>query len=59
MRQFLYWTGRFFQLVGLLLLPSAVWMTEVVKSEAGALLVFFGAIVIFFFELDWSHVSVI
>ncbi len=49
MRKALYWTGRCLQLAGLLLLPSAIWVTEFARSEAGALAILFGAMAIFFF----------
>ncbi len=44
----LYFLGRFLQLLGLLVLPSAIWVTEVLRSEAQALTVFLGGIALFF-----------
>jgi len=46
-KKILYLGGRTLQLAGLLILPSAIWVTEVEKSEWGALTIFFGGIVIF------------
>ncbi|MBI4115531.1 MAG: hypothetical protein HY447_03040 [Candidatus Omnitrophica bacterium] len=43
-----YFLGRALQLIGLLALPSAIWIAEFEKSEAGAILVFLGSLVIFF-----------
>lgn len=48
MIKFLSYVGRTLQLLGLLLLPSAIWVTEVEKSEAKALTIFFMAPMIFF-----------
>ena len=39
--------GRTLQLIGLLILPSAIWVAEVQKSEAGAVTVFLGSLGIF------------
>ena len=47
-----YFIGRTLQLIGLLILPSAIWVAEVQKSESGALSIFFGGMAIFF--LGWS-----
>lgn len=40
--------GRTLELVGLLLLPSAIWVAEFQKSESGAVTLFLGALGIFF-----------
>lgn len=42
-----YFLGRTLQLVSLLTLPSAIWVAEVQKSEAGAITIFIGAITLF------------
>jgi len=47
-KRFFYFLGRTLQLIGLLVLPSAVWVAEVQKSEAGAIGVFVAGIGIFF-----------
>ena len=51
MKKFLYFTGRTFQLIGLLALPSAIWAAEIQRSEAAAVGILLGAIGIFF--LGW------
>lgn len=43
-----YFLGRTFELVGLLVLPSAIWVAEVQKSEAMAVTIFLGGIGMFF-----------
>jgi thiol:disulfide interchange protein len=43
-----YWLGRFLELLGLLILPSAIWITEVLRNETQALAVFFGGVALFF-----------
>jgi hypothetical protein len=48
MRGSLNFIGRTFQLVGLLVLPSALWITEVERNEARALGALFGGVLIFF-----------
>ena len=40
--------GRTFELLGLLLLPSAIWAAEFQKSESGAVAIFLGSLGIFF-----------
>jgi hypothetical protein len=48
MRPVFYFLGRTFQLIGLLILPSAIWIAEVQKNEAGAGAIFLGGIGTFF-----------
>lgn len=44
----LYFAGRTLQVIGLLLLPSAIWAAEVLRSEAMAIGIFLGSVVLFF-----------
>ena len=48
MKFILYWTGRTLQFTGLLIVPSAVWAAEFLKSEAGAIGLLAGGLIIFF-----------
>lgn len=48
MGKILYFIGRTLQLIGLLLLPSAIWVAEVRRSEAEALAILGGSLAIFF-----------
>ena len=48
MRTFFYFTGRTLQLIGLLVLPSAIWAAEILRSESGAIGLLAGGVVIFF-----------
>ncbi len=41
-------TGRTMQLVGLLALPSAIWVAEFQRSEALAISVLVGSLLVFF-----------
>lgn len=43
-----YLTGRTFQLIGLLALPSAIWIAEFQKSEVLAISVLVGSVLVFF-----------
>ena len=52
---FLYFFGRTLQLIGLLVLPSAIWAAEVWRSEALAIGIFLGGVGIFF--VGWWAVS--
>ena len=44
----IHFTGRVLQLAGLLALPSAIWAAEIQRSEALAVSVLVGSILIFF-----------
>jgi hypothetical protein len=56
MKTFMYLTGRTFQLIGLLILPSAIWVAEFHKSEAGAIGIFLAGIFLFFLGWIFSKV---
>lgn len=43
-----YLVGRTFQLIGLLALPSAIWIAEFQKSEVLAISILIGSILVFF-----------
>lgn len=43
----LYYTGRIFQLIGLLAMPSAVWAGEYLRSEPLAIGIFTGSVIVF------------
>jgi len=48
MQGFLKFVGRMLQLIALLALPSAIWVAEIQKSEAGAVTIFLGSLGAFF-----------
>lgn len=56
MRPVFYFLGRTLQLISLLILPSAIWIAEVQKSEAGAVTIFLGGIGTFF--VGWVFTKV-
>ena len=47
--RFFYSAGRVLQLIGLLAMPSSIWIAEFRHSERGAISVFLGSILIFIF----------
>jgi len=42
-----YLTGRIFQLIGLIALPSAIWVSQLGHNERGAIGIFLGAMLVF------------
>ena len=52
-----YFLGRAFQVFGLLALPSAIWVAEVQKSEAGAVTILLGSMGIFFFGWVFTKIG--
>lgn len=48
MKSILSFTGRTLQLIGLLILPSAIWVAEFQKSETGSIAILLGGIGAFF-----------
>ena len=42
-----YFAGRFFQLIGLIALPSAIWVGQFGHDERGAIAIFTASIVVF------------
>ena len=49
-----YYVGRFLQLVGLVVLPSAIWAGSFYHNERAAITIFVGSIFIFF--IGWLFV---
>ena len=49
--RFFYYAGRVLQLIGLLAMPSSIWIAEFRHSERGAISVFLGSIAVFI--LGW------
>jgi len=43
----LYYTGRTLQVIGLVLMPSAIWVGHFGRNERGAITIFIGSFVIF------------
>ena len=48
MKLFVYTLGRAFQLLALLVLPSALWAGSFGHSEAGAIIILLGTVVLFY-----------
>lgn len=48
MKGIVYYGGRIFQIIGLIALPSAIWMTQIDRSEKGALAIFAASTIVFF-----------
>ena len=46
--RFFYSAGRVLQLIGLLAMPSSIWIAEFRHSERGAISVFLGSMGLFF-----------
>lgn len=43
----IYYAGKIFQLIGLLAMPSALWITEFNRDESLAIGVFVGSLIVF------------
>ena len=43
MKGLIYRTGRAFQLAGLIILPSAIWVGHIDHNEKGAIIIFLGS----------------
>ena len=43
----LYSAGRVFQLIGLIALPSAIWVAEFGRNEKGAIAIFLASMLVF------------
>jgi len=48
MKSWLYLTGRAFQLMGLMAMPSALWVGFLGHNEAGSIAIFTASIVVFY-----------
>ena len=48
MKKGLYFFGRALQILGLLILPSAVWVGFLDHNESGSIGIFLGSIVVFY-----------
>ena len=55
MKFLLYRAGRFLQLVGLVVLPFAIWAGQFGHNERAAILIFAGSVAIFF--IGWAFVK--
>jgi len=44
----IYLAGRIFQLIGLLAMPSAIWVGHFGHNEQGAIAIFVGSLLVFF-----------
>ena len=52
-----YFTGRIFQVIGLVSMPSAIWIAEFEHSERGAIAIFCAAGLIFLIGLVLIQVA--
>lgn len=43
-----YYAGKIFQLIGLIAMPSAIWVAQFEHSERGSIGIFLGSILVFF-----------
>jgi len=57
MKQIIYRSGRAFQLVALIVLPSAIWVGQIGHSEKGMIAIFAGSIFVFFLGYLLIHFS--
>jgi hypothetical protein len=53
----LYFIGRAFQLIGLLAMPSAMWVAEIQRDEALSIGVFVGAGIVFLIGLFLTNMA--
>lgn len=44
----LYYAGRIFQLIGLLAMPSAMWIAQIEHDEGKSIGVFVGSLIVFY-----------
>ena len=57
MKKMLYGAGRGLQLMGLLVLPSAIWVGHFNHDEKGAICIFMGSVAIFFAGVALSRIA--
>lgn len=48
MKAILYAAGRLFQIIGLIALPSAIWVGQLGHDERGAIAIFLSSVAVFF-----------
>ena len=58
MKQVVFGFGRALQLLSLLVLPSAIWTAEMTRSEAMAVGLFAGSVVVFFAGYGLTRLSI-
>lgn len=52
-----YLAGRAFQILGLLVMPSAVWVGEIGRDERGMITIFTASLAVFFLGLLLTRLS--
>ena len=52
-----YHVGRIFQLIGLVVMPSAIWVGHFGHNERGSIAIFVGAIVVFYLGYRLTQAS--
>ena len=53
----MYFAGRIFQLIGLIAMPSAIWVGHLGHNEQGAIAIFLASILVFFVGVMLSRFS--
>ena len=48
MKAVVYHAGRVFQVIGLIALPSAIWVSQIGHNERGAIAIFLSSVGLFF-----------
>ena len=51
----IYYAGRIFQLIGLIAMPSSIWVGWIGHNERGSIGIFLGSILVFL--IGWALVS--
>ena len=57
MKKFFYAVGRGLQVMGLLVLPSAIWVGHFNHDEKGAIGIFVGSVAVFFAGVALSRIA--
>ena len=52
-----YLAGRIFQLIGLIAMPSAIWVGHFERNEQGAIAIFVGSMVVFLIGYALSRIG--
>lgn len=55
--ELIYWAGRIFQLIGLIALPSAIWVGHFGHNERGSIAIFAASFVVFYLGYGLIKIS--
>ena len=53
----IYWAGRIFQLIGLLAMPSAIWLGQFAHDERGSIGIFTGSLLVFWLGVLLTRIA--